>query len=583
MAILTLLCSFLPLFLQVQSVFGSTSVQISSIPSADKNVVDASFLGISFELSYLGLYFGNDTSSMAQPMANYLSALGARVNDTIRLRIGGNSMDDCTYVPSQNSPLLQFTNPQANVNDQPVSFGLELFDVLNQMAEVVNAKYLLGTACATYLAGLSLRDPNSTNVPLLAGAAQQTLGRAVDAFLLGNEPDLYTSHGQRPNLANYTVQDYIADYSEASNLLKNTSGGDIVSLSEFGGPSICCQWDLATLLQQGYLSSFEGILKYITMQHYPQNNCGGEDSGKYKLDYYLTHANAVSLAAWQNHGVSIVNALPSPRPEVVMSEFNTASCGGIPGLSDTFGAALWIVDYALQLATAGYTAAYLHTREPGISYNIVQPPYTANGTWDTGAPYYALLTVAEALRSPGNGSYVQDLNIDDSVTNTSATSAGYAVFDAESSALHTLVIFNFANDSSIESFDLPANITGGGKNTTVTVKYLAAPNVNEKTTITWGGETLAGVGNGILIPSSGAPNVQLDCAQGCTVNVTGPSAAVVFVGWVDTVTNDTVNVNSTGNGGSDGGNGGQDSNGSIRTTSGVLTAVTGLLLVCLWL
>jgi len=33
-----------------------------------------------------------------------------------------------------------------------------------------------------------------------------------------------------------------------------------------------------------------------------------------------------------------------------MFETNTASCGGFPGLSDAFAAALWGVDYALTMA-----------------------------------------------------------------------------------------------------------------------------------------------------------------------------------------------------------------------------------------
>lgn len=59
---------------------------------------------------------------------------------------------------------------------------------------------------------------------------------------------------------------------------------------------------------------------------------------------------------------------------MLMSEFNSASCGGIPGISDTFAVgALWSIDYALQLASVGYTAAYIHTREQ-VSRAIV--PFT---------------------------------------------------------------------------------------------------------------------------------------------------------------------------------------------------------------
>lgn len=69
----------------------------------------------------------------------------------------------------------------------------------------------------------------------LAASAQSILGDVLDAYLLGNvgahvvnhprggrkhfsdvtagrsqEPDLYTNHGQRPDLANYTVENYVA-------------------------------------------------------------------------------------------------------------------------------------------------------------------------------------------------------------------------------------------------------------------------------------------------------------------------------------------------------------------------------------
>ena len=35
-------------------------------------------------------------------------------------------------------------------------------------------------------AGLSLRQPNNSNIPLLAGAAAKALGGDLDAYLLGN-------------------------------------------------------------------------------------------------------------------------------------------------------------------------------------------------------------------------------------------------------------------------------------------------------------------------------------------------------------------------------------------------------------
>lgn len=62
------------------------------------------------------------------------------------MRIGGNSADDSTYVPSQTSAMEQFTSSAANANDQPVDYGPVLWDVLNKVAsDIGGAAYLIGT------------------------------------------------------------------------------------------------------------------------------------------------------------------------------------------------------------------------------------------------------------------------------------------------------------------------------------------------------------------------------------------------------------------------------------------------------
>lgn len=53
-----------------------------------------------------------------------------------------------------------------------------------------------------------------------------------------------------------------------------------------------------------------------------------------------------------------------------MFETNTASCGGFPGISDSFGAALWATDYGLQMAFAGFSGALLHVGGQTDTYNV---------------------------------------------------------------------------------------------------------------------------------------------------------------------------------------------------------------------
>jgi len=255
----------------------------------------------------------------------------------------------------------------------------------------------------------------------------------------------------------------------------------------------------------------------------------------------LTPAPVVVLASWQSSGIGKVLSNTGPnRQELIMSEFNSASCGGIPSISDTFAVgSLWTIDYALQMASAGYSAAYLHTRERGISYNLFSPPEGPNGSpgpWTTNPPFYGLLVTAEALRST-NGSIVADLDIGGSKGNVNATVSGYAIYDAADSTVRQLVLFNYANvtasDNSSASFAIPATTFPSTTRNNVTIKYLVGDSMKENKNIGWGGKTFANVIDGEMVETEAiwAPaNVQVDCTNGCAVNVPAPGMAIVFAG-----------------------------------------------------
>ncbi|KAF7798908.1 hypothetical protein EIP86_010136 [Pleurotus ostreatoroseus] len=226
----------------------------------------------------------------------------------------------------------------------------------------------------------------------------------------------------------------------------------------------------------------------------------------------------------------MANLPADQRKPIIMDEFNSASCGGIPE-SNMFGVGLWSADYALQMASGGYSAAYLHTREHGVLYNVWDPPAGvagASGSWTTGANFYAMLAVTEALQS-SNGSRVVDLNIGNSMWNGSVLTAGYAVYDASSSAVNSVVLFNYQNASAQSTdFDLPASFFTSGSDS-VLVKYMSAETATETTNINWGNITYAGVGDGIAVNATTQWGEKTySCSGGCTVQVPGPGLAVVF-------------------------------------------------------
>lgn len=86
------------------------------------------------------------------------------------------------------------------------------------------------------------------------------------------------------------------------------------------------------------------------------------------LPLYLTHKERVKeLVAPYANSSNIATAAGKP---LIMFETNTASCGGFPGISDTFASALWATDYGFQMAYNNFTNALLHVGGQNVFYNV---------------------------------------------------------------------------------------------------------------------------------------------------------------------------------------------------------------------
>lgn len=82
---------------------------------------------------------------------------------------------------------------------------------------------------------------------------------------------------------------------------------------------------------------------------------------------YLNHTAGQALVKPYLNSTSYAQSKGKP---LVMFETNTASCGGFPGVSDSFGAALWGLDYAMQLAYSNFSGALMHVGGQGVYYNV---------------------------------------------------------------------------------------------------------------------------------------------------------------------------------------------------------------------
>ncbi len=107
---------------------------------------------------------------------------------------------------------------------------------------------------------------------------------------------------------------------------------------------------------------------------YPFDNCGVAfptsgipvNNPQDLIGIYFSHQSALSIVTpyLNTSNIAQTNGFP-----FYMFETNTASCGGFPGLSDAFGAALWGIDYGMQMAAVNFTTALFHIGGQNVSYN----------------------------------------------------------------------------------------------------------------------------------------------------------------------------------------------------------------------
>ena len=110
---------------------------------------------------------------------------------------------------------------------------------------------------------------------------------------------------------------------------------------------------------------------------YPTDNCfaiyGGSGSPhNYQDEFinFLTHDGAYSGRGMLNKFLNASSIAQTANKPMIMFETNTASCGGFPGVSDSFGSALWALDYGLQMAYSNFSGALLHVGGSSDTYNV---------------------------------------------------------------------------------------------------------------------------------------------------------------------------------------------------------------------
>ncbi|EJD02683.1 uncharacterized protein FOMMEDRAFT_156013 [Fomitiporia mediterranea MF3/22] len=491
--------------------------------------VPGHFFGFSLELSVVNrLPVGVNPAQIDPIFMNFMSTVISR-SENLFLRVGGNTQEQSVLVPQG---LEKGAMIEKGADDNSRTNTPALLISPSMIYTMANISSFLPTI--RWFLGAPFNDTQSPRMEM-AELGQQVLGDKLIGLQLGNEPDLYFQNGLRD--PTYNTTQYDADWGEILN--DYVQNPNIKNNSMFLAPSVCCGytigWTMEQVWETGFLDHYKDHLAYISAQHYPADNCNGSahyDPQIFLPTIYLNHHMIQKESHGYLNSTTIAQSLGKP---FLLFETNTASCGGYSGLSDSFAASLWAVDYALTFAYGNVSHALFHVGGESDYYNPFTPP-TTNQTrfrqWTAGSTFYAALVVAEALGTTGTARVV-----DLFMNNNSEITPGFVIFEDSEPA--RVVLMNFLTDTSGAS-NYTAYVSVGGKlagqpNATpasVQVKYLLSDSVSEKFNITWAGQTFGGPfeSDGRLRGEEIIYTYACDQANNiCAIPVPAPGLALVFL------------------------------------------------------
>ncbi|KAF7981203.1 hypothetical protein HWV62_34531 [Athelia sp. TMB] len=456
------------------------------------------------------------------PFLNLMSLLKARAGG-VHIRVGGNTQETATMVPFlPNGTILQKAELGNDTTQTPALFiSPEMLYMLNNISSLVEG--------VKWYLGIPMNDTNNLRLGI-AEYGEAIMGDNLLGFQVGNEPDMYGTHrfGGRPT--DYSPQDYFTEFGQVMTGINNDP--NIPIKNNIVGPSVTgAFWSPDQVFATGYLTAYASNLAFISVEKYPDTNCGvmypsADDpiqNPQTVFPQYLNHTAGTSIIAQFINCSREAQAIGKP---MLMFETNTASCGGFPGISNSYGSALWGMDYGLTMAASNFSGAMFHVSGADVYYNPFTPP-PANQThihqWTVSPLFYANLIVAEAL-GPTNTAQVVDLQANSGSEFTPA----YAIY--ENGVPARMALFNYNTDLTGAS-TYTANIgVNSGTLSSVQVKYLSAPSTAERYNITWAGQDfgLPFQSDGRLQGDLNVETIQCSNNQ-CQVQVPAPGFALVFL------------------------------------------------------
>lgn len=335
-------------------------------------------------------------------MATLLQGITDVTGKAPPIRIGGTTSDETYLVESLpgNATSAQATKPETTWN-------------VTSSWYTTFANYFPDKTEIIYCLNFADNSSDWANAQEQARAVWEALGDKLVGLELGNEIDHFASEGWRAQ--GWSIAEYIPQFNNLTASIRGSSwyaeAGDAApkfQAAVFADPpwvpdqqDEIDDFDIVNLTKAGLVDPKHKVIETYSVHLYPQSTCDTERWLGMRLDLLSNHT-----ALWLNVSqyVPQVAAADAANTTLVFGETNSISCSGRSGISDTFGAALWGVDYVLMAASIGIPNVYFHLGAES-EYSAFTPwPYEYdNETLSSGirANFYSHYFIAKIVEGLG--------------------------------------------------------------------------------------------------------------------------------------------------------------------------------------
>jgi hypothetical protein len=430
--------------------------------------IPADFIGLGYEVSSVAIPgVLSATNRIYVQLVRTLSHQGV-------IRIGGNTSDDASYSPDKQAVS---ANKGTVVNDAMIR-------QLGNFLQATNWKLIWG---------LNLGSGDERQAAAEAEAVARAANGQLLAFEIGNEPDLFgRPAGHRPKA--YGYDEYLNEFRRYRAAIRAK-----VPHAPFAGPDVASEtdWVLRFAKDEG------SEIKLLTHHYYRQ--CAGPTS---TLDKLLSPDPKLAPELQKLRLASSIAHVPYRICEV-----NSFCGGGKEGVSNSFGAALWVLDYLFRLSTAGCGGVNIETGLNQLGFVSWYSPIRQNeaGAYAAAPEYYGLLAFTEASR----GTLVS-ASCDAAGANVTA----YAVVAAAGILLLTIVNKEARIDASV-TVRLPSDAHNGR------VYRLIGPSLQATAGVSFGGSAVSAdegwrpTSSESVTASHGRATIRVPAASAAVVKWTG--------------------------------------------------------------